>query len=266
MLHLLRVRWCVLLTVAVAVLHLPETRAMGEQENRDGVAQAQEAARDQAAGLAVEKVVDTARAAATAMALPAHRQAAAGTAAARQFMERFASPVVQERLQGERAKLAEKMTATKADYPKDQSGQLAATEHLYLFLSSSMGEDALRRLMAGIARLGDERIVPVFAGLPHRLDDWPGNTRFFQRVLQKEPTCTDTAANTCECVQVPLRINPVLFREYGVTEVPTLVYDNGSRTWSVQGEAELAVLLERIHKAADSPALAGLIANLRGGQ
>ena len=158
------------------------------------------------------------------------------------------------------------MTATRADDPKDQSNQLAATEHLYLFLSSSMGEDALRRLLAGIAGLGGEQIVPVFAGLPHGLDDWPGNTRFFQRVLQKEPTCRDTAANTCERLQVPLRINPALFRQYAVTEGPTLVYDNGSRTWSVQGEAQLAVLLERIHKASDSPALAGLFASLRGGQ
>ena len=121
-------------------------------------------------------------------------------------------------------------------------------------------------MLAGIDSLGDEQIVPVFAGLPHGIDNWPGNTRFFQQVLQAESTCRDTATNTCERLQVPLRINPVLFRQYGVTEVPTLLYDNGSRTWSVQGEAQLAVLLERIHKAADSPALAGLIASLRGGQ
>ena len=264
MLHLLRVG-----LVVMALLIAAQPAGAGnrtEQENRDGVAQAQEAARDQAAGLAVEKVVEKARAAATAMALPANSRAAAGEKAARQVMERFASPAVQKRLQGEQARIAGKMTATRADDPKDQSSQLLATEHLYLFLSSSMTEDAIRRLLAGIARLGDERIVPVFAGLPHRLDDWPGNTRFFQRVLQKEPTCRDTATNTCECLQVPLRINPALFRQYGVTEVPTLVYDNGSRTWSVQGEAQLAVLLERIHKASDSPALAGLIASLRGGQ
>ena len=264
MLHLLRVG---LVVLALLIAAQPAgARNRTEQENRDGVAQAQEAARDQAAGLAVEKVVDTARAAATAMALPANSQAEAGAVAARQVMERFTAPTVQERLQGEQARIAKAMTATKADNPKDQSNQLAATEHLYLFLSSSMGEDALRRLLAGIAGLGGEQIVPVFAGLPHGLDDWPGNTRFFQQVLQAESTCRDTATNTCERLQIPLRINPALFRQYAVTEVPTLVYDNGSRTWSVQGEAELAVLLERIHKAADSPALAGLIASLRGGQ
>ena len=264
MLHLLRVG---LVVLALLIAAQPAgARNRTEQENRDGVAQAQEAARDQAAGLAVEKVVDTARAAATAMALPTNSQAAAGAAAARQVMERFASPAVQERLQGEQAKVAEALKATQADDPQQQTSQLATSEHLYLFLSSSMPEDALRRLLAGIAVLGGEQIVPVFAGLPHGLSDWPGNTRFFQRVLQKEPTCRDTAANTCERVQVPLRINPVLFRQYGVTEVPTLVYDNGSRTWSVQGEAQLAVLLERIHKAAHSPALAGLITSLRGGQ
>ena len=264
MLHLLRVG---LVVLALLIAAQPTgARNRTEQENRDGVAQAQEAARDQAAGLAVEKVVDTARAAATAMALPAHRQAAAGAAAARQVMERFASPAVQERLQGEQAKVAEALKATKNDDPRQQTSQLATSEHLYLFLSSSMGEDALRRLLAGTARLGDERIVPVFAGLPHGLDDWPGNTRFFRQVLQKEPTCRDTDANTCERLQVALRINPSLFRQYQISAVPTMVYDNGSHTWSVQGEAQLAVLLERIHKAASSPALAGLIGNLRGGQ
>ena len=90
MLHLLRVGLVVLALLIAA--QSTGARNRTEQENRDGVAQAQEAARDQAAGLAVEKVVDTARAAATTMALPANRQAAAGAAAARQVMERFASP------------------------------------------------------------------------------------------------------------------------------------------------------------------------------
>ena len=264
MLHLLRVG---LVVLALLIAAQPTgARNRTEQENRDGVAQAQEAARDQAAGLAVEKVVDTARAAATAMALPAHRQAAAGAAAARQVMERFSAPAVQERLQGEQAKVAEALKATQADEPKEHTSELATSEHLYLFLSSSMGEDALRRLLAGIAGLGGEQIVPVFAGLPHGLDDWPGNTRFFQRVLQKKPTCRDTATKTCERLQVGLRINPALFRQYQIGTVPALVYDNGSRAWSVQGEAELAVLLERINTAANSPALGSLITSLRGGQ
>ena len=264
MLHLLRVGLVVLALLIAAQPAGASNRT--EQENRDGVAQAQEAARDQAAGLAVEKVVEKARAAATAMALPANSRAAAGEKAARQVMERFASPAVQKRLQGEQARIAGKMTATRADDPKDQSSQLLATEHLYLFLSSSMTEDAIRRLLAGIARLGDQQVVPVFAGLPHGLGDWPGNTRFFQQVLQAEPTCRDTAAHTCERLQVRLRINPALFREYQISAVPTLVYDNGSRTWSVQGEAELAVLLERMNTAANSPVLDSLIASLRGGQ
>ena len=264
MLHLLRVG---LVVLALLIAAQPTgARNRTEQENRDGVAQAQEAARDQAAGLAVEKVVDKARAAATAMALPAHRQAAAGAAAARQVMERFSAPAVQERLQGEQAKVAEALKATQADEPKEHTSELATSEHLYLFLSSSMGEDALRRLLAGIAGLGGEQIVPVFAGLPHGLDDWPGNTRFFQRVLQKKPTCRDTATKTCERLQVGLRINPALFRQYQIGTVPALVYDNGSRAWSVQGEAQLAVLLERMNTAANSPSLGSLVASLRGGQ
>ena len=83
-------------------------------------------------------------------------------------------------------------------------------------------------------------------------------------MLQKEPTCRDTAANTCPRLQVPLRINPALFRQYQISAVPTLVYDNDSRTWSVQGEAELAVLLERMNTAAERHVLDSLITRLRG--
>ena len=107
MLHLLRVGLVVMALLIAAQSAGASNRT--EQENRDGVAQAQEAARDQAAGLAVEKVVDTARATATAMELPANSRAAAGAAAARQVMERFASPAVQKRLQGEQARIAGKM-------------------------------------------------------------------------------------------------------------------------------------------------------------
>ena len=138
MLHLLRVGLVVMALLIAA--QSTGARNRTEQENRDGVAQAQEAARDQAAGLAVEKVVDKARAAATAMALPANRQAEAGAVAARQVMERFASPAVQERLQGEQAKVAETLKATQAGYPKQQTSQLATSEHLYLFLSSSLSD------------------------------------------------------------------------------------------------------------------------------
>ena len=112
MLHLLRVGLMVLALLIAAQPAGASNRT--EQENRDGVAQAQEAARDQAAGLAVEKVVDTARAAATAMALPAHRPAAAGGAAARQVIARFTATAVQERLPGEQAKVPEQVEATKA--------------------------------------------------------------------------------------------------------------------------------------------------------
>ena len=65
---------------------------------------------------------------------------------------------------------------------------------------------------------------------------------------------------------MPLRVNPVLFTRYNIPEVPALVYDNGQNSWSIQGEAELAYLLEKVGKAAGSPTLANISARLRGGQ
>jgi hypothetical protein len=57
-----------------------------------------------------------------------------------------------------------------------------------------------------------------------------------------------------------------LFARFNINEVPALVYDNGQDSWSVQGEAELAYLLEKISKAAHSPTLTGISVRLRGGQ
>lgn len=65
---------------------------------------------------------------------------------------------------------------------------------------------------------------------------------------------------------MPLKVNPVLFAKFNITEVPALVYSNGQDSWVIHGEAELAYLLEKIGKAANSPALADISARLRGNQ
>ena len=142
---------------------------------------------------------------------------------------------------------------------------LTAQESVFLFLSSSLPETVVNRYLIDIGRTGEQRMVPVLFGLPQGLAGKRLNADYFSRVMQANPGCRDTPETPCQRLAVSLKVNPVLFTRYTITEVPALVYDNGQDSWSIQGETELAFLLGKAGKAANSPALAAISARLRGG-
>ncbi len=92
------------------------------------------------------------------------------------------------------------------------------------------------------------------------------NADYFSRVMQADPGCRDTHESPCHRLEVPLKVNPGLFSRYNISEVPALVYDSGQDSWSIHGDTELAYLLKKVGKVANSPALAGISARLRGDQ
>ena len=143
---------------------------------------------------------------------------------------------------------------------------LTAQESVYLFLSRSVPETVVNRYLIDIGRTGEQRIVPVLFGLPEGMEGKRINADYFSRVMQADPGCRNTPETPCHRLKVPLKVNSELFTRYNITEVPALVYDNGQDSWSIHGEAELAYLLEKVGKAANNPALAGISARLRGGQ
>ena len=145
-------------------------------------------------------------------------------------------------------------------------GTLTAQDSVSLFLSSSLPEAMVNRYLIDIGRTGEQWIAPVLFGLPQGLEGKRINADYFARVMQADPGCRDTPESPCQRLAVPLRVNPELFIRYNITEVPALVYDNGQDSWSIHGEAELAYLLEKVGKAANSPVLAGISDRLRGGQ
>ena len=122
----------------------------------------------------------------------------------------------------------------------------------------------MRSLLAAVAHAGGQQIIPVLQGLPRELADKAGNSRYFSRVLRQQPECRNSGANRCPWLPVTIQVNPARFSQYAITQVPALVYDNGQDTWVIQGEAELAFLLEKLAQAANSPTLASLSTRLRG--
>ena len=234
--------------------------SMDEQALKDRVTQARNAARNRAANLEVKNMAEAARQAAQTMRLPANHHAREGQETAARLIEQVNAPAFQEQLRCQQATIvARQEEATdRSDTPPVAMGSL------YLFLSSALPEASMRSLLAAVAHAGGQQIIPVLQGLPRELPDKAGNSRYFSRVLRQQSECRNSGANRCPWLPVTIQVNPARFSQYAITQVPALVYDNGQDAWVIQGEAELAFLLEKLAQAANSPALTGLSARLRG--
>jgi type-F conjugative transfer system pilin assembly protein TrbC len=213
--------------------------------------------------------MEQAREDAKKMSLPANRNTEAGWQAAEQTAKTFHSPEFQERLQCEQRRLEqevfEKHTAPWKQKPVgEQPGDLAETDKVYLFLSSSVPEETIRFYIATIAGAKATQVVPVLRGLVKGREDIKASADYFSRILQEDPNCRDKRESTCRCYQVPIKIDPILFERYGITRVPALVYAGEKDTFRIQGDAGLTYLLERINRDAKSTTLANLINQLRG--
>ena len=214
----------------------------------------------------IERLLEQAGKLREIMTMPENSHAQEGQEAARKTMEQFQSPGFQESLRCQMERIQDGNPKQEKVKTINKDGVLAVQESVYLFLSSSVPEAIVNRYLIDVNRTGAQRIVPVLFGLPQGLDGKRINAGYFSRVTQADPECRDTPDSPCQRLSVPLKVNPELFNRYNITEVPTLAYDNGQDSWSIRGEAELAYLLEKIEKAAKSPALAGINARLRGGQ
>lgn len=214
----------------------------------------------------VEKVLEQAGKLRETMTVPENSHALEGQEAARKKMEQFNSSAFQEKLRCQKESIQGENPQQEQTSATQGKGILSDQESVYLFLSSSVPEAMVNRYLIDVSRTGEQRIVPVLFGLPQGLQGKRVNAEYFSRVMQADPGCRDPPEAPCQRLAVPLKVNPELFARYNITEVPALVFENGQDSWSVQGEAELVYLLKKVGKAANSPALAGISARLRGGQ
>ena len=213
-----------------------------------------------------EKAVEQAKKTAEEMRLPENIHNQKGLEAAQQTAKEYSSSGFQEQLRCQMERIQQRGPQQEQAAGPQGKGKLTAQESVYLFFSSSVPEAVVNRYLVDIGRTGEQRIVPVLFGLPQGLEGKRFNADYFNRVMHADPGCRDTPESPCQRLEIPLRVNPELFTRYNITEVPALVYDNGQYSWSMHGEAELAYLLEKIGKSANSPALADISTRLRGNQ
>ena len=249
---MLRVKWKTQALVLMIVFLLGSSIAESDEQRGD---------REQ-----VEQVLEQVGKLRETMIVPENSHAKEGMEAARSTAEQFNSPGFQEKLRCQMERIQGENPNQVQTSATQGKGTLSGQEMVYLFLSSSVPETVVNRYLIDIGRTGEQRIVPVLFGLPEGMEGKRINADYFSRVMQADPGCRDTPESPCHRLEVPLKVNPGLFSRYNISEVPALVYDNGQDSWSIHGDTELAYLLKKVGKVANSPALAGISTRLRGGQ
>ncbi|MFH7319290.1 type-F conjugative transfer system pilin assembly protein TrbC [Desulfurivibrio sp. D14AmB] len=203
--------------------------------------------------------------------------------AAEELFRQFNAPEHQARIKREEQRLRETIFADVLnEYGQNHGaeatndfvpGLLADHERVYLLISSSVPESTLKNYMTMIERAQEPNLIMVMRGFIGGMEKIRPTIQYLQNLRKKDPSCNPTRAK-CDLFQVNIQINPLLFRQYGITRAPAVVYaanvpsveieqPSGS-AFIIEGDAALDYLLERINREAKSETLAGLIRALQG--
>ncbi len=99
-------------------------------------------------------------------------------------------------------------------------------ERIYIFVSSSVPKNTLRNYARVLDDLRQPRISMVMRGFVGGMTKVRPTLEFLRRVLFKDENCY---ADKCEVYRAPILIDPLLFRRYGIEDVPAVVYAKGVR-------------------------------------
>ncbi len=210
--------------------------------------------------------------------LPENAYKRQGEIEARKALEVYESPAFQRRVALENERLKKEVFGGFKAYYKDLNShegkreRLSPNERIYLFISSSVPEDTLRTYIEQIARLRDPNIVVLMRGFIGGMKCMGPTLKFIGKLLEKDPSC----GLSCGLYGVNVEVDPLLFRRYGVLQVPAVVYvpdievlGPGSeglsrnarvgRSYAFYGDADLSYSLKRINEEAKSASLAAVI-------
>jgi type-F conjugative transfer system pilin assembly protein TrbC len=205
-----------------------------------------------------------------------------GQAAAEELFRLYRSPEYQRTLAAERTRIETEVFGKAAPPPVETgpakaAGRLAPDERIYVFVSASLPMETLRNYAADIAGSGEAKLVMVLRGFVGGARQIGPTARFTEQVLRHDPGCEPQGANSCAARSVPILVDPLLFRRYGIERVPAVVYARGVSVldadqsegrpenatagthFAVYGDAGLPYVLELIQREAKSAGLAALL-------
>jgi len=144
---------------------------------------------------------------------------------------------INERVKRERSKLIESEfngTDAAGGVSGNNKGQAGHTRHgtailkederVYIFISSSVPKETLRNYARDLDALGQPRMSIVMRGFVGGMTKVRPTLEFFRGVLFKDDNCDP---GKCEAYRAPILIDPLLFRRYGIEDVPAVVYARG---------------------------------------
>lgn len=205
-----------------------------------------------------------------------------GQAAAEDAFRLYQSPEYQRRLAAERTRIETEVFGKTSPLPAESgpakgAGRLGPDERIYVFVSGSIPMETLRNYAAAIAGSGEPNLVMVLRGFVGGAERIGPTAQFTERVLREDPGCEPKSANPCSALSVPILVDPLLFRRFGIERVPAVVFARGvsvldagqsegrpenARTgdhFAVHGDAGLPYVLELIQHEVKSPGLAALL-------
>jgi type-F conjugative transfer system pilin assembly protein TrbC len=162
------------------------------------------------------------------------------------------------------------------------AGQLPSNERIYIFISSSMPRETLRNYVRDVARLKDPNIRLVMRGLVGGVTHITPTMRFVSGITIKDTAC-DPEKSRCQRYAAGVNVDPLLFRRYGIEQVPAIVYgrnlnvlDPGmsegmdrnltsGESYTIQGDVALSYALELFQSETGSRSLESLITLLKAG-
>lgn len=172
-----------------------------------------------------------------AIELPPNPSADRAQRAAEELSRRFFAPEHQLSLRAEEERvrnallprgvgdgLLEEAGKKAANEKKASKGILSESERLYVFISHSVPLETLRTYAAAIHKAGDPNVVMVLRGMVGGMKYIRPTAEFVQSVLLIDPDCPASGKVQCEAHGASVLIDPLLFRRYEVTQVPTFVY------------------------------------------
>ena len=222
--------------------------------------------------------------------VPENIYAARGREEARKTLDHFQSDEFRKKNEAEIERLKTTVFKNALDaYYRDAKGEgkrkpgmLPDNERIYLFVSSSMPIHTLRNYARDLEKLGDPNIVMVMRGFVGGMKRVKPTLDFVREVITEDTGC-DIHKTGCKAYRVNIKIDPLLFRRYGITRVTAAVYapdvqitdstlsegmEGNVKTtdhYALHGDASLDYILDIFRKESGRRSIEPLLESLKGG-
>lgn len=161
---------------------------------------------------------------------------------------------------------------------------LLSDERLYVLISESVPIETVRTYVRDLHLLNDDNITIVMRGFIHSGTRIKPTMDYIKSLIAKDQGCKITNTHNCETYRANVNVDPLVFRKFGVQEVPAFVYVRGAimqddelsigngenlhpdATWKIlYGDISMNYVLEKFSKEEGGSYLAEMAKKINAG-